>query len=148
MNILLVEDDVSVAHEMRVSMEDWDHTVETVCTGQDALRRVRQKNFDLVFLDISLPDCKGHELIPQLKGIWQDLMFITMTDYNTRELEWEVREKGILYYMIKPFEAYEMKENKTTGRPTYSAPSGMHDDTVMGRALMLRAATSPGRVFV
>ncbi len=39
-------------------------------------------------------------------------------------------------------EAYEMKVSATTGRPTYSAPEGMHDDTVMARALALRAATS------
>lgn len=37
-------------------------------------------------------------------------------------------------------EAYERKVNPTTGRSSYSAPDGMHDDTVMARALMLRAA--------
>lgn len=39
-------------------------------------------------------------------------------------------------------EAYEQKVNQTTGRSTYSAPEGMHDDTVIARALMLRQATS------
>lgn len=37
-------------------------------------------------------------------------------------------------------EAYERKVNAITGRSQYSAPDGMHDDTVMARALMLRAA--------
>lgn len=37
-------------------------------------------------------------------------------------------------------EAYEVKINDVTGRSTYSAPSGMHDDTIVARALMLRAA--------
>ena len=37
-------------------------------------------------------------------------------------------------------EAYEVKINDVTGRSTYSAPDGMHDDTVMARALMLRCA--------
>jgi hypothetical protein len=36
-------------------------------------------------------------------------------------------------------EAYEMQKNVVTNRTTYSAPEGMHDDTVMARALMLRA---------
>lgn len=39
-------------------------------------------------------------------------------------------------------EAYEVKITATTGRPTYSAPSGVHDDTVIARALMTRAITS------
>ena len=37
-------------------------------------------------------------------------------------------------------EAYEMKVNPVTNRTTYSAPQGLHDDTVVARALMLRAA--------
>lgn len=41
-------------------------------------------------------------------------------------------------------EAYERKVNAVTGRSSYSAPEGMHDDTVMARALMLRAATGYG----
>ena len=36
-------------------------------------------------------------------------------------------------------EAYEMKTSANTGRPTYSAPEGMNDDTVIARALMCRA---------
>jgi hypothetical protein len=36
-------------------------------------------------------------------------------------------------------EAYEMKTSANTGRPTYSAPEGVHDDTVMARALMCNA---------
>lgn len=43
-------------------------------------------------------------------------------------------------------EAYERKVNSVTGRSQYSAPDGMHDDTVMARALMLRAAGTRARV--
>ena len=39
-------------------------------------------------------------------------------------------------------EAYEMKVSPTTGRVSYSAPSGVHDDTVIGRALALQAVNS------
>jgi hypothetical protein len=41
-------------------------------------------------------------------------------------------------------EAYEMKVNSNTGRPTFSAPEGIHDDTVMARALMARAMALSG----
>jgi hypothetical protein len=40
---------------------------------------------------------------------------------------------------VAELEAYEMKTSANTGRPTYSAPEGLHDDTVMARALMVRA---------
>ncbi len=63
-----------------------------------------------MLLDIQLPDCKGDELIPQFKEIWPDIGVVTMTDYNSRELELEVRQKGILFYMIKPFSKKVLKE--------------------------------------
>ena len=44
-------------------------------------------------------------------------------------LEWATAE----------LEAYERKVNSNTGHPTYSAPDGLHDDSVMARALMVRA---------
>ena len=45
-------------------------------------------------------------------------------------------------------EAYERKVNAITGRSQYSAPDGMHDDTVIARALMLRAATQYAATFI
>ena len=44
-------------------------------------------------------------------------------------------------------EAYEIKLSPQTGRSTYSAPSGLNDDTVIARALAWRAATHSGNVI-
>jgi len=109
MNILVVEDDDSTAEPIAGIIGAWDHEVEISGTGKDALGKVRGKDFDLVLLDIFLPDCKGHELIPQFKKICPDIGIVTMTGYNTRELEMEVRKQGILYFMIKPFEPKDLK---------------------------------------
>ena len=110
MNILLVEDNVSVAESIAESIKGWNHSVETAYSGKDALAKVKKKGVDLVLLDIFLPDCKGHKLIPQFKEAWPDIGIVTMTGYNTRDLEWEVRQQGIVYYMIKPFDFKELKE--------------------------------------
>ena len=53
--------------------------------------------------------------------------------------EWQFQDDPV---WTGELEAYEMKMNPITNRTTYSAPEGMHDDTVMARALMLRAADS------
>jgi hypothetical protein len=55
--------------------------------------------------------------------------------------EWQFQSDMI---WTNELEAYERKVNPNTGRPSYSAPEGIHDDTVMARALMLRAADSYG----
>ena len=50
--------------------------------------------------------------------------------------EWQFQDDPI---WTSELEAYERRVNNVTGRSSYSAPEGIHDDTVMGRALMLRA---------
>ena len=57
--------------------------------------------------------------------------------------EWQFQDDPI---WTGELEAYERKVNAVTGRSQYSAPEGMHDDTVMARALMLRAAGTRARV--
>lgn len=49
---------------------------------------------------------------------------------------------------IDELEAYEMDVSKATGRPTYSAPEGGHDDRVIADALMVRGAQIPTRVLL
>jgi DNA-binding NtrC family response regulator len=110
MNILIVEDDLSTAAAMTESMETWGHQVEISITGKDALAKVKDKKFEFVLLDIFLPDCKGHELIPRFKEMHHDIGIVTMTGYNSRDLELEVRQQGIHYFLTKPVQTKILKE--------------------------------------
>ena len=57
------------------------------------------------------------------------------------KVEWQFQSDPV---WTGELEAYERKVSATTGRSQYSAPDGMYDDTVVARALMLRAATQYG----
>jgi hypothetical protein len=53
-------------------------------------------------------------------------------------------ERSEVLFLSEPIaraelEAFEMRVSANTGRPTYSAPEGVHDDTVIARALMVQA---------
>jgi len=110
MNILIVEDDVAVTSVLTETIQRLGYRAENADTCKDALKKVKQKRFDLILLDIFFPDGEGHRLIPQFKQLCPGIGIITMTGYNTRELEMEVRQQGILYYMIKPFDPMALKE--------------------------------------
>jgi len=110
MKILLVEDEVSVAKVIEQAVETMGHNIDTAYTGKDAMKKLKKQRFDLMLLDIYLPDCRGDKLIPKFKKIRPDMGIVAMTGYNTMELELEVRQQGIIYYMIKPFKIEEMKE--------------------------------------
>jgi DNA-binding response OmpR family regulator len=110
MNILVVEDEDSVAKLISEILGMWGHQVQRSATGCDALEKVRQTDVDLILLDISLPDIQGHELIPFFKASQPLAGIVTMTGSNSRDLEATVRKEGIAYYMIKPFELKVLKE--------------------------------------
>jgi two-component system response regulator HydG len=110
MDILVVEDDVSVCSSLMGIIRQWGYRVENADTCKNALMKVKETRFDLILLDIFLPDGKGHELIPRIKELWPTVGIVAMTGYNSRELEREIRKQGILYYMIKPFGTGCLKE--------------------------------------
>lgn len=109
MNVLIVEDDIALSAVIADAVRNWGHTVEEAGTGKGALEKRGHCRFNLILLDIFLPDIKGHLLIPEIKKIWPHSNIISMTGYNSREIEKEVRKQGVIYYMIKPFDIGQLR---------------------------------------
>jgi DNA-binding NtrC family response regulator len=111
MNVLIVEDQDSVADAVHEAIVKWHHKAEVSSTAHDALKKVREKSYDLILLDIFLPEgMVGHELIPELKALRPHMGIVTMTGYNSRKLELEVRKHGVFYYLTKPISLVVLKE--------------------------------------
>jgi DNA-binding NtrC family response regulator len=110
MDVLVVEDEIFTAKVIKEFIVREEHHVETAGTGKDAMDKIKQNRFDLIFIDVFLPDCRGYELISKFQGLRPGMNIVAMTGYNTRELELEVRKKGVIYYLIKPFQLNEVKE--------------------------------------
>ncbi|MBN2122683.1 MAG: response regulator [Deltaproteobacteria bacterium] len=109
MRVLIVEEDVDLACTVADKVSSWNHPARTVHSCRDALRSMAVAPFDLVLIDVFLPDALSHEIIPRIRKIRADIPIVTITGYNTRELERAVRLQGVLYYMIKPFEEEALK---------------------------------------
>ena len=110
MKVLIVEDSRPLALKIEKAIRNWGYEAERAGTGKQALEKFRKDNFNILLLDIYLPDGKGIELIPKFREFCPDIEIITMTAFNSRELEMETRHYGILYYMLKPFDLAQLKE--------------------------------------
>lgn len=109
MKALIADDDEFYLKTMTEMVEACGHQVVPVSTGQSALEKARKEGFDLFLLDVYLADMTAMELIPQLKSLWPETPIITLTGHSTRQLELELRELGISYYMSKPVSKNELK---------------------------------------
>lgn len=110
MNILLVEDDALVSEMVNEALKGWGQEVILATSGTAAVKETGSKRFDLVLLDIMLPDGFGYDFIPEMKSRQSDLKIISMTGYSTPEMEKRVRKFGIAYYMAKPINFKELKD--------------------------------------
>jgi len=109
MKVLVVENDVYLAESVRGLLKEWGHEARLCARAKDAVRFFRTGEYDLVLMEVRLPDMKGEELIAKLKGLSPDTRIVTMTASNSREQEIRIREQGILYYMVKPLEAEHLR---------------------------------------
>ncbi|MBN1319075.1 MAG: response regulator [Anaerolineales bacterium] len=106
--ILLVDDDPSTRTTLALVLEKKDLNVVTVGTGGEALEKAREGYFNLVLLDIRLPDMEGVELIAPLKEINRNTDVLMITGYATVGTAIEALNRGAAGYITKPVNIDEL----------------------------------------
>ncbi|NLD37078.1 MAG: response regulator [Desulfatiglans sp.] len=109
MKILVVENDDSPGISVGELLTGWGYEVLRCISGNDALKAFKKKPCDLVIMEINLPDIKGEDLISKLKESSADSLIVAMTGKNSREMESRIRKRGILYYMVRPIVAEDLR---------------------------------------
>jgi CheY-like chemotaxis protein len=109
--ILIVEDDPKVPELLEVLLQDDNIRIASALTAADALAQVRKKQFDLILLDIGLPEMDGFELLKRLKESpeTQSVPVIVLTAWNGVEDKLRGFELGASDYLTKPFESSELR---------------------------------------
>ena len=85
------------------------HNVLMAESYSEAIKKVAETCFDLIVMDIDLPDWDGEEIISRIKEMVGEINIVTMTNNNNREREQRVRDQRILYYAVKPLEYNEIR---------------------------------------
>jgi len=113
-NILVVDDEALIGISFEREFSDKGFHVDCVLCGEEALRLVNLKKYDLIFIDKSLPGIDGIETCRQIKKISPDSIAIFMTgsfdkDNIIKEQEF-VAAGGRTFYLYKPFAIGEVQE--------------------------------------
>jgi len=103
LNIFVVEDDVDFAEGLAESFELEGHEVEIATTGEDAIARFQQKDFDLTFMDVKLPGKNGVESFLEIRALKPEARVMMMTGYSMQRLLDEAMDGGALGVLKKPF---------------------------------------------
>jgi signal transduction histidine kinase len=110
-HLLVVDDDPANREVLCRRLERQGHEVKTVSSGRDAMRILGEAEFDLVLLDIMMPEMDGYEVLSRIKAdsALQHIPVIMVSALN--ELQSVVRcvEAGAEDYLTKPFNATLLK---------------------------------------
>ena len=108
--VLVVDDNSELADNIKDFLENDNFFVKTAKNGQEAISKCKNNKFDLVLMDLKLPDTNGIELIDELKEISPKLEFIIITGHATLETSLpSVGEKKIISYQEKPLQLSNLK---------------------------------------
>ncbi|PWI45412.1 response regulator transcription factor [Streptomyces sp. ICBB 8177] len=101
-SVLVVEDDQFVRSALIRHLTEAGHTVRSVGTALEALREVAQVGFDVVVLDLGLPDLDGSEALKMLRGITDVPVIIATARDDETEIV-RLLNDGADDYLVKPF---------------------------------------------
>jgi DNA-binding response OmpR family regulator len=105
-SVLLVEDDEAMRFLCAFNLEVEGFRVTSAATGQEALERARAERFDLLLVDVMLPDVGGFELVQQLRDLGAPVVFISART-SAADLA-RGRAAGAIDYVTKPFDPVEL----------------------------------------
>jgi DNA-binding NtrC family response regulator len=116
--ILIVDDEEKFVSYLskRLKMREYDVTVSL--SGEDALEKVKEHDFDVVILDVLMPGIDGIEALREIKKVKPLTEVIMLTGHASVEAGVEGMRLGAYDYLMKPCEAEELisKINKAYER--------------------------------
>ncbi len=138
MRILIVEDEKDLAYALKKGLENQKYTVTIEFNGNSAIDRILAEEFDLIILDIMLPEINGFEVLKFIRNEKIKTPVLILTAKG----ELEDRVKGLDYgaddYLTKPFSQAELFARI---RAILRRSAGGSENTIITNNLKLNLAT-------
>ncbi len=107
--IVIAEDDEDLAFVLREALIRNQYEVEVAPTAGALLDRLRAGAYDLVLLDVKLPDMDGLDALPKCRELAPETPIIVMTAHGTRQIAMEAITRGAYDFFTKPLKMAEFQ---------------------------------------
>ncbi len=107
-SVLLVEDDLKCAKPLRLGLGNLGYKVEIAESATRARQLVSSRSFDLILLDLGLPDGSGIELLQEWRGAGISCPILITSGFKTEEDKVTGLDAGADDYLVKPFGLVEL----------------------------------------
>jgi len=100
--ILVVDDEASIRRTLRDILEYEDFSVDEAVDGKEALHKLRSAPYDLVLLDIKMPEVDGLQVLEEMREIAPEVPAIMISGHGTIETAVEATKLGAFDFIEKP----------------------------------------------
>ena len=108
MRVLLVEDDISAAHGLALVLKSGGAVVDEVDTGQEALELARHYDYDVVLMDLLLPDMEGYEVIRRMRASRIETPVLILSGLSRPQAKVKGFGAGADDFVTKPYDRAEL----------------------------------------
>src|SRR5688572_12866151 len=108
MNVLIVEDEKSLSHELEIFLTKQGYNCDVAFNGKSASEKIFVNAYDFVLLDIGLPDYSGFDLLKEAREGNRDSAFIILTARSETDDKIKGLDLGADDYLAKPFSLMEL----------------------------------------
>ena len=103
-SVLIIDDEAEIRESLRTLLELEGYEVDTASGGEEGAARIGERAFDLVLLDLALPDRNGLDLLADLRAQDSGLSIIMITAYGTVENAVRAMQSGAVNFIQKPWD--------------------------------------------
>jgi DNA-binding response OmpR family regulator len=103
-SILIVDDEANLRRTLALVLEKASYVVTCASSGEEAMQFLQSNHYDLMFLDLKMPDTDGMDLLPRIRNQYPDMPVLILTAHATLESAIDAVRKGARDYLIKPID--------------------------------------------
>src|SRR5256885_374214 len=102
--VLIIDDEAEIRESLQTLLEFEGYEVEAAANGTQGLAKLGDRPFDLVLLDLALPDRNGLDLLPEIRALDPQIAVIMITAYGTVEDAVRAMQSGAANFLQKPWD--------------------------------------------
>ena len=109
LNILVVDDKKVIGDFFNLTMGYYGHQITVTHDLNQTLDALKNKNFDIAFMDMVMPDKDGVEILKEVKSLIPNLPVIMMSGYSLEDKRRQAADLGAVDCLKKPFEMEDVR---------------------------------------
>ncbi len=114
-SILVVDDEPAARRSLASLLRHAGYSIVEAGSGREALDTITRQRFDLVILDLKMPDLDGNQVLAKARPVARDAVFIILTAFGTLDSAVAALRNGAFDYLLKPSSLQEIIHSVEAG---------------------------------